>query len=86
MGDVSFRGKRLSAMVVVDSHNAKQLLNKQLKGIVIKDEKVKVFYNPKKPNKSFLINGSYTQVIFTVAMMIFMGLITIRCIERLRVL
>ncbi len=65
----TYQGHRLSGMTVVTDHNAKALLENQLKGVKKKDGKVKVYYNPAKPSKSYLINGSVYQVVFTLAML-----------------
>ena len=86
VNDKDYLGNRLSAMVVITSHNLKQLLQKQLKGVETSNGKVKVYYNPKKPQKSFLINASKFQVTFTLAMMIFMFLISIKCLYKLQIL
>ena len=63
---VQYEGTRVSAMVIVATHNARAILNKQLQGIQ-KDAagRVKVFYKPSNPKKSLLIKGSVAQIVFT---------------------
>lgn len=52
----AYEGTRISPWVIVASHNARFVLEKQMSSIQkYPDGKVKVFYNPKKPKKSFLI-------------------------------
>jgi hypothetical protein len=51
-----YPGHRVSPWVFVASHNARFVLDRQLKGIQKNpDGSVKVFYNPGRPHKSFLI-------------------------------
>lgn len=51
-----YQGKRVSAWVVVASHNAKGILDWQSRGVErVGDDQVRVFYNPAKPSKSVLI-------------------------------
>jgi len=51
-----YRGTRVSPWVVVASHNARGLLEKQLSGISRNpDGSVDVIYNPGRPEKSYLI-------------------------------
>jgi hypothetical protein len=79
-----YKGDRLSAMIVIASHNAKGVLEVQLRGIERRADKVKVYYNPAKPRKSYLINGSKGQVIFTVLMGVFAVAVTFRVVELMR--
>ncbi len=52
----SFEGARLSPSIMLVSANARGLLSWQMKGIErIGEDGVRVFYNPSKPRKSFLI-------------------------------
>jgi len=49
-------GKRLSPWLFITNNNAKYILKKQLKLIFrLSDGVVMVYYNPRKPNKSYLI-------------------------------
>lgn len=53
---VDYDGTRISPWIFVASHNAKFVLEKQMSSIQrLPNGKVKVFYNPKKPQKSYLI-------------------------------
>lgn len=53
---VAYDGKRISPWIFVVSHNARFVLEKQMSSIQrFPDGKVKVFYNPNNPKKSFLI-------------------------------
>ncbi len=64
----TFRGTRVSPWVIVASHNARFLLRRQLNKIRRhKDGSVDVFYNPKKPEKSFLIRPGMTGLLVTLA-------------------
>lgn len=82
----SFEGSRLSAMTVVSSHNAQQLLKNQLKGVEKHGNKVKVYFNPNRPEKSFLINGSKFQVILTLAMMALMTSASVKILSKMNIL
>lgn len=56
----AYEGKRVSAWQVVASHNAKAILEQQLKGVTTyPPDGVRVFYNPKRPAKSFLVLPGY---------------------------
>ena len=53
---VTYLGTRISPWVFVASHNARFVLEKQMASVQITpDGKVKVFYNPNNPQKSYLI-------------------------------
>jgi len=65
-----YMGKRISAWVMVASHNAKFVLEKQLSSIRVVDGKVDVYYNPKKPQKSYLIITGIKSQLFTVFIML----------------
>jgi hypothetical protein len=61
-----YEGRRLSPWVFVASHNAKSVLERQLRGVQQHpDGSVTVFYNPKKPEKSYLIKPGITGRIVT---------------------
>ena len=53
VGGEDYFGKRFSPWVVVASHNLKFLVEKQLEGFQ-EGQTVSVYYNPRKPAKSFL--------------------------------
>jgi hypothetical protein len=51
-----YEGKRVSPWIVIASHNARFVLEKQMAKIHTRGEdEVRVFYNPRNPRKSFLI-------------------------------
>ena len=53
---VAYDGTRISPWIFVVSHNARFVLERQMSSIQrFPDGKVKVFYNPNNPKKSFLI-------------------------------
>ena len=53
---IAYEGTRISPWIFVASRNARFVLEKQMSSIQrYPNGKVKVFYNPKKPKKSFLI-------------------------------
>lgn len=64
----SFEGHRVSPWVMVASHNARGLLEKQLQAAQrLPDGRVKVFYNPVRPGKSFLVKpGPFGQLVTAV--------------------
>ena len=78
----TYKGHRLSAMVVVASHNLQTILSTQLAGINTEDGKVKVFYNPRNPQKSYLIKGSVIQLAFTVVFAAIMAAVLYTLIPR----
>jgi hypothetical protein len=66
-----YQGHKVSPWVVVASHNIKYLLEKQLRSVQkLPDGKVSVFYNPKKPEKSFLIKPGIKGQIITAILSI----------------
>ncbi|WP_277253409.1 DUF3592 domain-containing protein [Neptunomonas phycophila] len=68
VSDNDYEGKRVSPWVIVTNHNAKGILNKQLSGIQrLPNGKVRVFYKPSNPKKSFLILPSKIGIGFTFA-------------------
>lgn len=63
-----YEGKRVSPWVIVASHNAKFVLEQQMKGITQNvDGSVAVYFNPKNPKKSFLIRPGRFGMVFTLA-------------------
>jgi len=62
----AYEGTRISPWIIVASHNARFILEKQMSSIQkYPAGKVKVFYNPKKPKKSFLIIASKVGIFIT---------------------
>ncbi len=67
----NYTGKRISPWIFVVSHNAKFVLERQLKGAEIDNNgRVKVFYNPKNPQKSYLILPNIPGIVITLAIAI----------------
>lgn len=63
---VSHEGTRISPWIFVASHNGRFVLEKQLASIQrLPDGKVKVFYNPNNPKKSFLIVANKIGIFIT---------------------
>jgi len=63
---VEYEGSRVSPWVFVISFNLKILITMQLSRIeYFPDGRLKVFYNPKNPNKSFLIIASKAGIFIT---------------------
>ena len=60
-----YSGKRISPWLFVASHNLRSVLRLQLNGVDIESEnEVAVYYNSRKPEKSFLIRtGPISQII-----------------------
>lgn len=64
---VAYEGKRISPWVFVASHNARFVLEKQMSSIQhLPGGKVKVFYKPSNPKKSFLIIAGKTGISITL--------------------
>lgn len=61
----AYSGKRISPWLFVASHNLRSVLRLQLKGVNVgSGNEVKVYYNPRKPEKSFLVRtGLISQII-----------------------
>lgn len=65
---VDYNGNKVSPWVVVVSHNAKAILEKQLLGIQrLPSGEVKVYYKPSNPQKSFLIIAGKMGIFITLA-------------------
>ncbi|MEP4889709.1 MAG: DUF3592 domain-containing protein [Aliiglaciecola sp.] len=63
-----YRGTRVSPWIIIASHNAKMILNKQLDKIQTNnDGSVNVFYNPKAPQKSYLVKPGLFGLAVTLA-------------------
>lgn len=66
-----YEGRRVSAWVVVASHNARAVLHAQLKGVQRHaDGTVSVFYNPKRPEKSYLIKPGVPGLLITLSIIL----------------
>ena len=64
---VAYDGTRISPWIFVVSHNARIVLEKQMSSIQrFPDGKVKVFYNPNNPKKSFLIIAGKMGIFITL--------------------
>ena len=64
---VTYNGKRLSPWVIVASTNARLVLEKQMSSIQqLPGGKVKVFYNPNNPKKSYLIIAGKVGICITL--------------------
>lgn len=62
-----YEGKRISPWVFVASHNARFVLQKQLGTIDrLPNDKVRVYYNPKKPHKSYLVVAGRLGISLTI--------------------
>jgi hypothetical protein len=63
----TYHGKRISPWIIIASHNAQFVLKRQLSKIeTFADKKIKVFYKPSNPKKSWLILPSKFGVLMTV--------------------
>ncbi|MEE4361551.1 MAG: DUF3592 domain-containing protein [Pseudomonadales bacterium] len=82
-----FVGTRLSAMAMMASHNARALLDRQLEGVERRgDDQVKVYFDPRDPGQSYLINGSKTQLLVTLGLTALMGWVAFTSAVRLDLL
>ena len=64
---VAYDGTKISPWVFVVSHNARFVLKKQMSSIQrLPDGKVKVFYNPNNPKKSYLITAGKVGICITL--------------------
>ena len=71
VGDIHYQGTRVSPWIIIASHNAKFLLEKQLSGITNnEDGTVNVLYNPNNPHKSYLIQPGVIGMAVTLAIAI----------------
>ena len=69
VGGVDYDGTRISPWVFVVSHNARFVLEKQKSSIQLyPDGRLKVFYNPNNPKKSFLIIAGKMGIYITVTL------------------
>lgn len=63
----TYQGKRISPWIIVASHNAQFVLKKQLSKVeTFADNKVKIFYKPSNPAKSWLILPSKFGITMTI--------------------
>ena len=60
-----YAGKRISPWVVVASHNLRSILHLQQKGVEVRPgNEVTVYFNPGRPQKSFLVRtGPVSQIV-----------------------
>lgn len=66
VSNVVYAGKRVSPWIFVASHNMRFVLEKQMSSIQRQaNGKVRVFYNPKKPQKSYLIIAGKMGIVIT---------------------
>ena len=66
-----YQGHRLSPFIIMASHNLRFLLRLQMKQVEISDEgKVRVFYNPRRPDKSYLIAPNATGYMIIISFML----------------
>ncbi len=69
---VDYEGTRISPWVFVASHNARFVLEKQMSYIqVLPGGKVKVYYNPQNPKKSYLIVAGKAGICVTISLCVF---------------
>lgn len=62
----TYQGKRISPWIIIGSHNAQFVLKKQLSKVeTLPDGKVRIYYNPANPAKSWLILPSKFGTVFT---------------------
>ena len=67
----TFEGHRVSPWVMVASHNARALLEAQRKGLERHaDGTVSVFYNPRRPGKSYLIRPGLAGLLVTLCLIV----------------
>ena len=61
-----FTGKRVSPWIIIASHNARFVLNRQMSSIEHTDGgKLRVYHHPRKPHKSFLIKPGAVGLLIT---------------------
>jgi hypothetical protein len=76
VGEKEYQGTRMSPWVIIASHNVKFILEKQLSSIQNnEDGTITVFYNPNKPQKSYLIKPGKAGLIITSVVAVFPMLI-----------
>ena len=67
LSGVDYYGTRISPWIFVVSHNARIVLEKQMSSIQrLPDGKVKIFYNPDNPKKSYLIIAGKAGICITL--------------------
>jgi hypothetical protein len=67
----TFEGRRVSPWLVVTSHNARFILQRQLRGVKQNpDGTVAVYFNPRRPSKSFLIRPGLAGMLVTVVLIL----------------
>lgn len=79
----TYTGTRLSAMAI--SSNSAGLIKHQMSGSEKDGEgKVKVYYDPARPHKAFLIRGSKVQVVLTLLYTLGAFAVAWKCAERMQ--
>lgn len=63
---VEYAGERISPWMIVASHNARFVLNRQLARIKREDATVQVIYKPSDPARSFLLRPGWIGIAVTV--------------------
>ena len=64
-----YTGYKVSPWIIIASHNAMFILKKQLKRLKIhSDGSVDVYYNPRRPEKSFLVLPGYWGMFVTLSL------------------
>lgn len=65
-----YRGRRLSPFIIIASYNLRFLLRLQMKHVEIRDDGwVRIFYNPHRPEKSYLTPPRTTGLIALISVM-----------------
>ncbi|MEE4299843.1 MAG: DUF3592 domain-containing protein [Pseudomonadales bacterium] len=66
-----YEGRRISPWIVVASHNARALLRLQNRGVVrAASGEVRVHYDPRRPQKSFLVVAGWPGLLLTAAVIV----------------
>ncbi len=65
-----YQGRRLSPFIMIASHNLRFLLRLQMKHVETRDDgRVRIFYNPRRPEKSYLIPPRTTGLVAVISVM-----------------
>jgi hypothetical protein len=65
-----YQGRRLSPFIIIASYNLRFLLRLQMKHVETRDDgRIRVFYNPQRPEKSYLIPPRTTGLITVISVM-----------------
>lgn len=66
-----YRGHRLSPFIIIVSYNLRFFLRLQMKHVEVSDDgKVRVFYNPRRPEKSYIIPPGAIGYTFIISFML----------------